>query len=501
MSRWDGSDDQGLTRWHDTADGGALHAGAAATVTWCEAIRPNCEEKEAGITGVWEKYDKSKVAEDSAEELKYSRRAVKLGKAFQNYRRAILHKLRRACLLKRIFSLWRSVSLPVALCLLDLILTEDDMSYFLQKVASFEAQVANRRLAKAARADPQHMHRGKAMPWLISASLIKLWQVCLAHEHVTLLDKYFGEYSRHLAGRASTRICANLANLWSQEFQERTEALSGHVAKRQRIMTKLEEQPGAKLWTYLFERSHALVAHVYTEKTFSGSRAAGAAGLPEDSVVADSAASTEPAAAAAVPGAPTLAKRLRLEQSQSSPRSESSEEKRARINEEAFQTASDNMLQVQQSDEDHRTAVKIQEDIDADDPIVPMVDVGQRPEDASLAHRRFFMEEEKERLTATERLKAANRAAGDYPSGAGSAGGVPPSSVECVRSAKQTATDVGANRHLQTESAALNAAIASLDCPLPAVANVDAVSKEIDFIFKSPETAQVPLNPPPRNLS
>ena len=87
MSRWDGSDDQGSTRWHDTAYGGALHAGAAATVTWGAAIRPNewrgrgwraalyaaraqddaaeaednCEEKEAGIISVWASYDKSKL--------------------------------------------------------------------------------------------------------------------------------------------------------------------------------------------------------------------------------------------------------------------------------------------------------------------------------------------------------------------------------------------------------------------------------------------------------
>ncbi len=55
-----------------------------------------------------------------------------------------------------------------------------------------------------------------------------------------------------------------------------------------------------------------------------------------------------------------------------SPRRESSEEKRVRLNEEVFQTASDHMLQGQQSDEDHRTAVEVQAAIDADDPIVPM---------------------------------------------------------------------------------------------------------------------------------
>ena len=320
---------------------------------------------------------------------------MKLGKAFQNYRRTILHMLRRACLLKRIFGIWRSVRAPAAPDVHDLILTEDDMSHFLKKVASFEAHVANRQLVKAARADRRHQDHGKAMPRLISASLIKLWQVCLSHEHAALLEKYFGGSSRHLAGAPSTRI---REDCWNQEFQQRAEALSRHVSARQRIMTKLEEQTGAKLWAYLVERSQKLVAHVYKEKASSGSRAAGAAGLPEDSVVADSAASTEPAAAAAVSGVPTPAERLRPEQSQS-------------------------------------------------------------------------------------------------------AGGVPPSSVECVRSAEQTARDVGANRHLQTENATLNAAIASLDCPPPAVANVHAASREIDFIFKRPETAQVPLNPPPRNLS
>lgn len=55
-----------------------------------------------------------------------------------------------------------------------------------------------------------------------------------------------------------------------------------------------------------------------------------------------------------------------------SPQRGTSAEKKARVKDVAFQTVSDNMLKTQQSDEDHYSAVKLQEDIDADVPVVPM---------------------------------------------------------------------------------------------------------------------------------
>ena len=51
-----------------------------------------------------------------------------------------------------------------------------------------------------------------------------------------------------------------------------------------------------------------------------------------------------------------------------------------------------------------------------------MEGVDQQPEDASLSQRRFFVEEEKERLKATERFKAAKRATDDNPSASSGAG-------------------------------------------------------------------------------
>jgi hypothetical protein len=287
MSRWDGSGRRSR-RWFagtstSSHSGGAWHEDAAATVAGGAAIRSNecrgqgwrdasyapwtrdnaaeaeenLEEKEAGIIGVWAKYDKSKIADDLEEELKYSRRPVKLKKAFQKYRRTILRMLWRACLLRRLFGIWRSVAASVAPGVLDLILSEDDLSNFLEKVASFDAQVAYRQRVKAARADRRHQDHGKAMPRLIPASLIKLWQVCLAHEHGDLFDKHFGKFSRHLVDTSSTRI---REYCWNQELQKTAEALSADVSKRQRVMTKLEEQAGSKLWAYFFERSQALVA-------------------------------------------------------------------------------------------------------------------------------------------------------------------------------------------------------------------------------------------------
>ena len=71
----------------------------------------------------------------------HTHRVGKLGKAFQNWRRAILHALRGKQLQKSFFLAWRNAC-PLQQgtgCMADMIWTEDDMDHFLITVASFSA--------------------------------------------------------------------------------------------------------------------------------------------------------------------------------------------------------------------------------------------------------------------------------------------------------------------------------------------------------------------------
>ena len=75
---------------------------------------------------------------DEQEDAKTSsRRVEKLGKAFQNYRRAIINILRDMFLKNVYFLAWRHQIIS-NMTFADLVWTEDDMEHFLRTVASFE---------------------------------------------------------------------------------------------------------------------------------------------------------------------------------------------------------------------------------------------------------------------------------------------------------------------------------------------------------------------------
>ena len=79
-----------------------------------------------------------------AEPGKVSRRSEKLGKAFQNWRRALLQKLGDMQKKKELFMQWRSacrrgqLSVVYPSCMEDLLWTEDNMDHFLHEFASFD---------------------------------------------------------------------------------------------------------------------------------------------------------------------------------------------------------------------------------------------------------------------------------------------------------------------------------------------------------------------------
>ena len=118
--------------------------------------------------------------QDEQEEAKtVSRRVEKLGKAFQNYRRAIIKILKDRIFLKKWFQFWlryedetkdpnggysgksylapkQRCSTPTNVSLADIVWTEQDMDEFLRTVASFDT---HKRLWKQKREDrknPKH---------------------------------------------------------------------------------------------------------------------------------------------------------------------------------------------------------------------------------------------------------------------------------------------------------------------------------------------------------
>ena len=95
-----------------------------------------------------------------------SRRAKKLGKSFQNYRRSISNILRDMMKQKAYLMAWRTAfrarrGRPDDMALADMVWTEEDMEHFLRTVASFERHKALWLQKRQDRQDKSHKDSGK----------------------------------------------------------------------------------------------------------------------------------------------------------------------------------------------------------------------------------------------------------------------------------------------------------------------------------------------------
>ena len=124
-SGWGGSrQDWTGGSWQQDQRGSALagSAGDDATIN-PQALRQDQERRKLGLTGAWVDWDVHEYrrlvaalpeagsdAKESLGLVRQSRRHTDLGKAFQNYRRLTLYKLKKTQEIARLFKLWSAVS-------------------------------------------------------------------------------------------------------------------------------------------------------------------------------------------------------------------------------------------------------------------------------------------------------------------------------------------------------------------------------------------------------
>ena len=123
-----------------------------------------------------------------------SKRSMKLGKAYQNYRRFAQKKLEDLQYLKIFFVAWKKEAQKrsAELSMEDLHWMEDDMDHFLHTTASFQTHKYHWLETRENRKDPSHKDYRKAMPMMILPSYVRCVQMTMSQEHSAKLQQHFG---------------------------------------------------------------------------------------------------------------------------------------------------------------------------------------------------------------------------------------------------------------------------------------------------------------------
>ena len=216
---------------------------------------------------------------DVHEEQRDSRRCTKTGKAFQNYRRVLLHILRGMVKKKRYFMIWRSLvpKWSHAFKMEDLIWTEDDMENFLNTKASLETHKHLWRERVENRRNPKHKEFGKPMPKMIPPSYVRLFQITLSQTHSSKFKEHFGAASidgtlhtpfqlmagsdDQVAGSAAiaTRFQVRLFNEDTRmAIDSKTSFLDSDAAME--LVTQVRNYKGTKLWLFMMDRVQKMAA-------------------------------------------------------------------------------------------------------------------------------------------------------------------------------------------------------------------------------------------------
>ena len=126
-----------------------------------------------------------------------SRRCIKLGKAYQNYRRAQMRRLDQMPLKKTVFVIWKRLAQGTVseMCMEDMIWTEDDMDHFLHTECSFQAHKEYHYETEEKRKDPNHKDYSKPMPRMLPPSYVRDFQLSLSQEHSAKFRQHFGAAS------------------------------------------------------------------------------------------------------------------------------------------------------------------------------------------------------------------------------------------------------------------------------------------------------------------
>ena len=182
---------------------------------------------------------------------KMSQRVYKMGKAYANYRRSIMHQLALARHLKVAFFEWRGILQlkamragldDVAKNAIDYehldfenrVWNDEDMRHFLSTKGSFAEHARLHSEEAVARRDPQHKHHGVPMPLTIPASLIRLWQICLLHSHSEFYWRHFGEMRANRLLHTPLEVRADESNLEMPEVLSQ-ERVAPEVLSKERV--------------------------------------------------------------------------------------------------------------------------------------------------------------------------------------------------------------------------------------------------------------------------
>ena len=149
------------------------------------SVRPRCKDD-------WwtdkRDFPQEELAGAKRPALGAQRRECKLGAAFANWRRKILHELRNMMKKKADISRGDKSSASLA----QLVWTEEDMEVFLRTVASYDAHKKSWLAERKARTNKTHPLHSKAMPRLIPATFVCLYQLVLAQTYSKKFMEHFG---------------------------------------------------------------------------------------------------------------------------------------------------------------------------------------------------------------------------------------------------------------------------------------------------------------------
>ena len=194
------------TGWQDRSrpDGSAPGAsagdagGTVVAVSVADAatqLRQDQERKKLGLSGAWVDWDVHEfrrlvsalpeAGSDAKESigldqpLRQPKRRTQLGKAFQNYRRHTLHKLKKTQELARLFKIWSAVSAGRTLSLQDVLWSDSNMHAFITQHVNYES------IMRWRRAQP-----GGVLARALPPSLVDLWRFALVSQHTSWQNKY-----------------------------------------------------------------------------------------------------------------------------------------------------------------------------------------------------------------------------------------------------------------------------------------------------------------------
>ena len=199
-SDWRGRQHGGFSRWPAASAGQARGSGtgessAASADDTTTRLRQDPERKKLGLTGAWADWDvhecrrlvaalpeagfDAKESLGLAQPQRQSKRHTQLGKAFQNYRRHTLNKLKQNQELARLFKVWSAVSAGRTLSVPDVLWSDSNMHAFITQHVNYEG------IMRWRRAQPQRV-LARALP----PSLVDLWRFALVSQHTAWQNKY-----------------------------------------------------------------------------------------------------------------------------------------------------------------------------------------------------------------------------------------------------------------------------------------------------------------------